>query len=149
MQPVSTLILFHNMLIRDLRRRHGSDRLMTGRVKALPHGRDGLDSELAQHTFQLLEREIDALNQSLCGLAVLRRLDGPFKIIDDWQEFLQQLLVAEPDLVPLIALSKPLIIVELGGKPEVLIVQRLQFAVPRRRFSQRVTGRSGSTRVSV
>src|SRR5688572_2237311 len=121
---------------------------MTGRVKALPHGRDCLDSELAQHTFQLLEREIDALNQSLCGLAVLRRLDGPFKIIDDWQEFLQQLLVAEPDLVPLIALSKPLIIVELGGKPEVLVVQRFQLAVPRR-FSQRVTGRSGSTRVRV
>jgi len=149
MQPVSTLKLFHDMLVRYLRRRHRSNRLMTGRVKALPHGRDGLDSELVQDVFQLLEREIDALNQSLCGLAVLRRPDGPFKIIDDRQEFLQQLLVAEPDLVPLVALGKPLVVVELGGKPEVFVVQRLQLAVLRRRVSQRVTGRSSFTRFRV
>ena len=37
------------------------------------------------------------------------------------------MLVAEADLIPLIALSQPLIVIEFGRKPQILVVKRLQF----------------------
>jgi hypothetical protein len=57
---------------------------------------------------------------------ILRGLDRPFQIVDDRQEFLQELLIAESDLIPEIPLSEPLVIVEFGGQPEILVVERLE-----------------------
>ena len=78
---------------------------MARRVKRLPHRWNGLDAELSEHVMQLLQREIDAFDQTFSGLALLCRFDRPLKIIDDRQQFLEESLVAEPDLVPLIPLG--------------------------------------------
>ena len=64
--------------------------------------------------------------RGMCGL------DRPFQIVDDRQQFLQELLISEPDLVPLIPLGKPLIVIELGRQPEILVVDRLQLLIPGR-----------------
>ena len=79
---------------------------MGGRIERLTHRRDGLDAELARAPVQLLEGEINALDQSLARLPVMCGLDGPFQIVDDRQEFLQELLIAESDLIPLIPLGQ-------------------------------------------
>jgi len=104
-QAVASLKLFDNMLVGYLRRRHRGDGLMPGRIKRLTHRRDGLDAELAKDPLQLLQGEINTRDQSLVRLIVLCGLDRPFQIVDDRQQFLQELLISKPDLVPLIPLG--------------------------------------------
>ena len=74
------------------------------------------DMKSRQRCCQLLEREIDALDEDVGASPVFRGLNGPFKIIDDRQQFLQQLFIAESDLIALIALSQSLVVVKLSGE---------------------------------
>ena len=102
---------------------------MSRRIKGLPDRWNRLDAEFAQGARQLLEREVDSLDQPVASAAAFGRLNRPFQIIDDGQEFLEQLLVPEFDLIPLVALGDPLVVIELSGQPEVAIVQQLEFFV--------------------
>ena len=97
---------------------------MARRIKRLTCRRDGLNAEFAEDALQLLQREIYALDQTIRGgRAALRRLDRPFQIVDDRQQLLEDVLIAEPDLFPLIPLSKPLIVVELSRQSQVFIIE--------------------------
>ena len=100
---------------------------MAGWIKRLSNRWYGLDAELTQGTVQLFECQIDPLNQSITALAVLRRFDGSLQVVDHWQEFLDQLLVAESDLVPLVSLSQPLIVIEFRSQSKVFVVECFQF----------------------
>ena len=96
---------------------------MARRIKWLTRGRDGLNAEFAEDALQLLQSEIHALDQTIGGRAALRRLDRPFQIVDDRQQFLEEVLIAEPDLFPLIPLSKPLIVIDFSRQSQVFIIE--------------------------
>jgi len=96
---------------------------MAGWIERLSKGWNRLDAELPQCAIQLFERQVDTLNQTTSRPAVLRGLDSSLQVVDDRQKLLEKLLVAKSDLIPLIALSQTLIIIEFGGKTKILIVE--------------------------
>lgn len=98
---------------------------MPGWIERLSDRRDGFHAELRQDAPQLLERQIDTLDQDFGAAVVFCGLDRAFKVVDDRQQFLQELFVAESDLVSLIPLGEPLIILEFGCLPEILVVEGL------------------------
>src|SRR5262245_63946235 len=81
--------------------------------------------EFRQGSRQLFEREVHALNKTLAVSTVPGGLDGPLEIIDDRQEFLDQLFIAESNEIALVPLIQSLIVIELGSEPEILVIQPL------------------------
>src|SRR5262245_14005239 len=79
--------------------------------------------EFRQGSRQLFEREVYALNEALAVPTVPGGLDGPLEIIDDRQEFLDQLFIAESNEIALVPLIQSLIVIELGSEPEILVIQ--------------------------
>src|SRR5215470_20150923 len=100
---------------------------MAGGIERFSDGGNGLDAEFSQGAVQLLKRQVDAFHESVTALAVYGCLDSPLQVVDNRQKLFQQLLVAESDLVSLIALGQPFIVIELGRQPQILVVERLQF----------------------
>jgi len=127
MQEVSSLKLIHDMPFRNLLGRDGGDSLMLCGIERLAGCLHGNDVKSRQGSRQLLECKIHALDEDVAASSISRGLDGPFEIIDDRQKFLQQLFIAESDLVALVPLTQSLIVIELGGEAEIFIVQVLHF----------------------
>ena len=94
---------------------------MRGGIERLAGCLDGYDMKSRQGSGQLLEGEIHALNEDVAAPTVSRGLDGPFQIINDRQEFLEQLYIAEPDQIALVALSQALVVVKLSGESQILV----------------------------
>ena len=90
---------------------------MGGGIERLADRLHGHDMKSRQRCCQLLECEIHALDEYVGVSPVFRGLDGPFKIIDDRQQFLQYWLIAESDLVALVPLNQSLIVVKFSGEP--------------------------------
>jgi hypothetical protein len=100
---------------------------MCARVERLANRLHGLYAELREGSRQLSQGQIHALDQRRTASVVARGLNRSFHVVDYRQQFLQQLLIAEFDLVPLIALCQPLIVFKLGSQPQVLLVEDLSF----------------------
>jgi len=116
------LKLIHDVSFWNLLGRDRGDSLMLCGIERLAGCLNGNDVKSRQGSRQLLECQIHALDEDVAASPISRGLDGPFEIIDDRQEFLQQLFIAESDLVALVPLSQSLIVIELGGEAEIFIV---------------------------
>src|SRR6185295_3674830 len=127
MQEVSSLKLIHDVSFWNLLGRDRGDSLMLCGIERLASGLNGNDVKSHQGSRQLLECKIHALDEDVAASSISRGRDSPFEIIDDRQEFLQQLFIAESDLVALVTLSQSLIVIELGGEAEIFIVQGFHF----------------------
>ena len=114
--------LIHDVPLWNLLGCDGGDSLMLCGIERLAGCLNGNDVKSRQGSRQLLECQIHALDEDVAASPISRGLDGPFEIIDDRQEFLQQLFIAESDLVALVPLSQSLVVIELGGKAEIFIV---------------------------
>jgi hypothetical protein len=123
MQAVSSLKLVHYMQLRNLLGRDRGDSLMRGGIERLANRLNGVDMKSRQGSRQLLEGEIHALDEDVVAPTVLRGLDSPFQIIDDRQEFLEQLFIAESDLIALVPLSQALVVVKFSGESQILVVE--------------------------
>jgi hypothetical protein len=125
MQEIASLKLIHDMPFWNLLGRDGGDSLMLCGIERLAGCLNWNDVKSRQGSRQLLECEIHALDEDIAASSISRGRDGPFEIIDDRQEFLQQLFIAESDLVALVPLTQSLIVIELGGEAEIFIAQAL------------------------
>ena len=114
--------LIHDMPFWNLLGRDGGDSLMLCGIERLTGCFNRTDVKSRQGSGQLLECKIHALDEDVAASPISRGRDGPFEIIDDRQKFLQQLFIAESDLVALVPLSQSLVVIELGGKAEIFIV---------------------------
>ena len=125
MQEITSLKLIDDMSLWNLLGRDGGDRLMLCGIERLTGCLNRNDVKSRQGSGQLLECKIHALDEDIAASPVSRGRDGAFEIIDDRQKFLQQLFIAESDLIALVPLSQSLIVIELGGEAEIFIVQAL------------------------
>ena len=113
------------MLLRNLLGRDRNDGLMCGGVEGSTDRLDGRDMKSCQGSRQLFKGKIHALHEDIAAPSFSCGLDGPFEIVDDRQEFFQQLLIAESDLIALVPLGQPFIVIEFSGEAEILVVQPL------------------------
>jgi hypothetical protein len=100
---------------------------MRGGIERLADRLNGFDMKSCQGSRQLFESKIHALDEDVGAPTVSGGRDGPFQIIDDRQEFLQQLFIPESDLITLVPLSQSLVVVKLSGESQILVVEFLVF----------------------
>lgn len=98
---------------------------MMGWVEWLADAGDPPNTELRQGLQKLLECELDSLDEPVTLLVILGCLNGSFKIVNDGEQFLENVLIGEAGKFSLLLLRQFLIVFKLGCQPKVLLVQRL------------------------
>ncbi len=121
------MILFHDMILWDGIRRDLCDRLLGGRIEGLTDAFDGFDAEFCQRAHELFQRQLHTLCEGIDRTSRLRRFDRPLKVVDHRQQFFENLFIAELDLFSLVALSQPLVVVELSRQSQVFFVEGFAF----------------------
>jgi hypothetical protein len=115
---------------------------MRGGIERLADRLNGFDMKSCQGSRQLFESKIHALDEDVGAPTVSGGRDGPFQIIDDRQEFLQQLFIPESDLITLVPLSQSLVVVKLSGESQILVVEFLVFFGLCRERSLKLSGQA-------
>ncbi len=127
MQAIAFLKLVKDVIAGNQVRWHLRDGLMGPRIKRLAHALNGPHPELTKGAGQLFQGKIHTLDQCRTASLVVCRLNGSFHVVDDREEFLQQLFVSELDLLTLVPLGQALIVFELGRQSKVFFVEGFTF----------------------